>query len=130
MATHLYINLRMSLLLQLKICFIKHINSFNKKPHSFQNVIHTHLIIYHYLMTEKYSSTIVTLFFSMHALHCVYLLRLENIIAIISVNSIEHNQSVPTTYLITTVPKWKHKKTVSAAQIAVVIKQQRPIEHN
>lgn len=47
-------------------------------------------------MTEKYSSTIVTLFFSMHALHCIYLLRHENIIAIISVNSIEHNQSVPT----------------------------------
>lgn len=72
----------------------------------------------------------VTLFFSMHALHGIYLLRHENIIAIITVNSIEHNQSVPTTYLITTVPKWKHKKTVSAAQIAVVIKQQRPIEHN
>lgn len=118
MATHLYIhvNLRMSLLLQLKICFIKHINSFNKKPHSFQNVIHTHLIIYHYLMTEKYSSTIVTLFFSMHALHCVYLLRLENIIAIISVNSIVHNQSVPTTYLITTVPNGNIKTCICCSK--------------
>lgn len=81
-------------------------------------------------MTEKYSSTIVTLVFSMHALHCIYLLKLENIIAIISVNSIEHNQSVPTTYLITTVPNGNIKTPVSAAQKAVVIKQQRPIEHN